>query len=124
MNPEPLGSVARDPAGTGCPGWYLPVSTPCAMGDQTIWPTPSRSDSGITSDSITRQIMLYCGWLETSRSKPISSAMRSAAAISSARHSDTPMYSTLPWRTRSSKARMVSASGVSWSYRCAWYRST
>ncbi len=85
------------------------------MGEKTIWPIPSFSDRGTTSDSITRQIMLYCGWLETIRSKPISPAIRTAAAISSARHSETPTYSTLPWRTRSSKARRVSGSGVSWS---------
>ena len=72
---------------------------------------------------MTRQIMLYCGWLDTIRSRPIPAAIFSAAAISSARHSDTPMYSTLPCRTRSSKARRVSSSGVSWSNRCAWYRS-
>jgi hypothetical protein len=120
MKPEPDGSVAREPGGGALPGRYLPVSTPWAIGENTICPMPSFSHSGITSDSMTRQIMLYCGWLDTMRSKPISSAIRSAAAISSARHSDTPTYSTLPCRTRSSKARRVSASGVSWSYRCAW----
>ena len=54
------------------------------------------------------------GWRSAGRSP---SRRRCAArrAISSARHSETPMYSTLPWRTRSSKARMVSSSGVSWS---------
>ena len=29
-------SVARDPAGGGCPGRYLPLRTPWAIGDQTI----------------------------------------------------------------------------------------
>ena len=112
MKPDPLGSVARDPAGGALPGWYFPVSTPWAIGEKTTWPTPSCSQRGMTSDSITRQIMLYCGWFETIRSKPISSAIFRAAAISSARHSDTPTYSTLPCLTRSSKARMVSSSGV------------
>ena len=51
---------------------------------------PSFSHSGITSDSMTRQSMLYSGWFETIRSNPISPAIRSAAAISSARHSETP----------------------------------
>jgi hypothetical protein len=68
----------------------LPVSTPWANGDQTTWPTPSFSQSGTTSGSITRQSSEYCGWLDTIRSKPISSAVRSASAICSAVHSDTP----------------------------------
>ena len=71
MNPDPLGSVARDPAGAGRPGRYLPVSTPCAMGENTIWPMPSFSHSGSTSASMTRQSMLYCGWFETIRSNPM-----------------------------------------------------
>ena len=112
--------MARDWAGGCSPGRYLPVSTPCAIGEKTICPMPSFSHSGMTSASMTRHSMLYCGWFDTIRSKFISSAIRSAAAISSARHSETPMYSALPCRTRSSKARSVSSSGVSWSYRCAW----
>ena len=124
MKPEPVGSVARESAGGAAPGWYLPVSTPCAIGENTICPMPSFSHSGTTSGSMTRHSMLYCGWFDTIRSRPSSAAARSAAAISSARHSDTPMYRTLPARTRSSKARMVSSIGVSWSYLCAWYRST
>ena len=39
----PLSSVAREPAGGGAPGLYLPVSTPCAIGEKTIWPMPSSS---------------------------------------------------------------------------------
>ena len=113
MNPDPLASVALDCAGTGSPARYLPVRIPWAMGEKTIWVIPSFSHRGVTSDSITRQIMLYCGWLDTIRSKPISAAIWTAAAISSVRHSETPTYSTLPWRTRSSKARRVSASGAS-----------
>src|ERR1700680_653705 len=96
MTPAPLGSVARDPAGGGLPGWYLPLSTPWAIGEKTIWPIPSCSPSGMISDSITRQIMLYCGWFEMIRSKPISSAIFSADAISSPRHSETPTDSTRP----------------------------
>ena len=83
------------------------------MGDQTTCPMPSFSDSGTTSASMTRQSMLYCGWLDTIRSKPILSAISSACAISDARHSETPTYMTLPARTRSSNARSVSSSGVS-----------
>ena len=47
------------------PGLYLPVSTPCASGDQTICEMPCSSQNGISSASGARQIMLYCGWEET-----------------------------------------------------------
>jgi len=82
-------SVARDPAGGGCPGRYLPVSTPCAIGDHTIWLIPSSSQVGTTSASMTRHNMEYCGWLETNG---IFSSWASACAarICSARHSETP----------------------------------
>ena len=53
MNPA-SGPVAREPSGTSSPGWYLPVSTPCPIGDHTIWPMPSCLESGITSGSIAR----------------------------------------------------------------------
>ena len=69
----------------------MPVSTPCAIGDQTIWPIPSFSHSGTTWSSMTRQSMEYCGCDETMRSKPIDSAISRAAAISGADHSLTPM---------------------------------
>ena len=36
MSAPPLASVAREPAGGRSPGRYLPVRTPCAIGDQTI----------------------------------------------------------------------------------------
>jgi hypothetical protein len=91
MNPAPdLSSVAREPAGGGWPGRYLPVSTPCASGDQTTCPMPSSRDAGTTSASITRYSAEYCGWLETSwifssRASPC------AARISDAFHSETPM---------------------------------
>ena len=62
----PFSSVAREPAGWSWPTRYLPVSTPCAIGDQTTWPMPSSSQVGTTSDSMTRHSRLYCGWLETS----------------------------------------------------------
>ena len=63
---------------------------------------------------MTRHSIEYCGWLETSGTRS-SRASRYAALISSARHSDTPMYSALPARTTSAKASMVSSSGVAWS---------
>ena len=44
-------SAAREPSGGCWPGRYLPVSTPWAMGDHTIWPMPSvsrhRDDLGL-----------------------------------------------------------------------------
>jgi len=33
MKPEPAGAVAREPSGGGDPGSYLPVRTPCAIGE-------------------------------------------------------------------------------------------
>ncbi len=66
ISEPPLSSVAREPSGGCSPGLYLPVSAPWAIGDQTIWPTPSSSQVGTTSSSMTRQSMLYWGWLETS----------------------------------------------------------
>ena len=85
-----MSSVAREPSGGCSPGLYLPVSAPWAIGDQTIWPMPSSSQVGTTSASMTRQSMLYCGWLET-RGMCSSRASSCAARISSARHSETPM---------------------------------
>ncbi len=72
------------------PGRYLPVSTPCAIGDQTIWDSPSSAQVGTTSPSITRQSIEYCGWLETSGT-PSSWASAWPARICSAVHSLTPM---------------------------------
>ena len=60
-----LSLAARESRGGGSPGRYLPVSTPCASGDQTIWEIPSRAHSGITSASGPRHRIEYCGWLET-----------------------------------------------------------
>jgi hypothetical protein len=89
MSAPPFSAVAREPSGSGCPGLYLPVSTPCAIGDQTICPIPSSSQAGTTSSSITRQSIEYWGWLETSEI-PRSTARSCAARIWSAVHSLTP----------------------------------
>ena len=44
------------------------MSTPCAMGDHTIWPMPElRREAGTTSASMTRQSIEYCGWFEIER---------------------------------------------------------
>ena len=60
----PFSSVAREPAGGGWPGLYLPVSTPWAIGEKTTCETPSSFDVGTTSPSMTRHSMEYCGWFE------------------------------------------------------------
>jgi hypothetical protein len=89
MFAPPLSSVAREPSGGACPGTYLPVSTPWAIGDQTTWEMPSSFDAGTTSPSMTRQSMEYCGWLEISCT-PRSLARADASRIWSAVHSLTP----------------------------------
>src|SRR3954454_716516 len=57
--------AARESSVGASPGLYLPVSTPCASGDQTIWEMPCSSQKGISSASGARQIIEYCGWDET-----------------------------------------------------------
>jgi hypothetical protein len=101
--------VARDWAGGGSPRWYLPVRTPWASGDHTTWPIPSRSQSGKTSRSGSRQSAEYCGWLETKRATPGSA---SACSIRSTGHSLKPMKRALPASTTSVSAPIVSSSGV------------
>ena len=90
MSAPPFSSVAREPAGGCSPGLYLPVSTPWAIGLQTIWEMPSSREVGTTSSSMTRQSMEYCGWLEMSW-KPSSLLRAWPARIWSAVHSLTPM---------------------------------
>ncbi len=80
--------TARESAGGWAPGLYLPVSTPCASGDQTICETPLAADSGMTFCSGRRCSREYCGWLETKRSTP---GIAKAAAICSGDHSLKPM---------------------------------
>ena len=79
--------LIRLSAGGGSPGAYLPVSTPCASGDQTICEMPFAAQSGITSRSGPRQSIEYCGWLETNFSTP---GRSSASWIFSAGHSLKP----------------------------------
>ena len=70
-SPSPSRSLAaRESAGGASPGLYLPVSTPWASGDQTICEIPCSAQSGKTSASGARQIMLYCGWEETNFAAP------------------------------------------------------
>ena len=56
------------PAGRAAPGTYLPDSTPCASGDQTICEIPFAAQRGMTASSGLRQSSEYCGWLDTKRS--------------------------------------------------------
>jgi hypothetical protein len=83
---------------------------PWPSGDQTICEMPSSRDAGMTSRSGPRQIMEYCGWLETKCSTP---SIAWASRIFSSGHSLKPRYRALPWRTTSVSASIVSASGVS-----------
>jgi hypothetical protein len=116
MNPPISGLAARESSGTGCPGRYFPARMPCASGLQTIWPMPSRAQSGKTSASGSRQRSEYCGWLETKRSPVSASASRIWPAV----HSEKPMYRVLPPRTARVSAAIVSSSGVCGSKRWHW----
>ena len=62
MPAPPCLSVARS-LGQRRAGAYLPDRTPWAIGDQTIGPTPNCSQVGMTSPSMTRHSIEYCGWL-------------------------------------------------------------
>ena len=68
-SPSP-GSPRGSPRRGSSPGAYLPLSTPWASGDQTICEIPCSAQSGKTSASGARQIMLYCGWDETNFAAP------------------------------------------------------
>ena len=102
--------VARESAGGGSPGRYLPVRTPWASGDHTICEIPFASHSGITSASGARHSAEYCGWLDTNRATP---GMSSAAWIRSGGHSLKPIQRALPASTTSVSACIVSSSGTS-----------
>ncbi len=63
----------------------------------------------MTSRSGPRQSIEYCGWLETKCSTP---AIACASRIFSSGHSLKPRQRTLPCRTTSVSASIVSSSGV------------
>src|SRR4051812_24507860 len=110
MLAPPASSVARDPSGGCSPGLYLPVSAPCAIGDQTTCDRPSSSQVGPPRArghhppgnspppggaappglGTPPHSALYGGCSDTSGTCS-SPASVSAARISSARHSETPM---------------------------------
>src|SRR5205085_12572016 len=91
---QPMASLAARESEGGCsPGLYLPVSTPCASGDQTICEIPCSAQKGISSASGARQIMLYCGCEETHFLAPGTS---SPAWICSTVHSLKPISRTFP----------------------------
>ena len=88
MKPPMASLEARESAGGGEPGAYLPVRTPWARGDQTICEMPLSRHSGMISASGARHRREYCGWLETKRSTP---DIAMAARTLSAGHSEKPM---------------------------------
>ncbi len=51
---------------------------------------PAAREVGMTSASIFRHSIEYCGWLEMIWSKPVAAAISTAAAICVASHSETP----------------------------------
>ncbi len=65
MNAPISSLAARESAGGGSPGAYLPVSTPWASGDHTTWEIPLRSQMSSSSASGACQSIEYCGWEET-----------------------------------------------------------
>ena len=102
--------AARESGGGACPGRYLPVSTPWASGDQTIWEMPVAAHSPNSSASGARHSIEYWGWEETNNSGPA----RSIAAWScSVVHSLKPRYRALPERTTCWKAWIVSSTSGS-----------
>ena len=109
--------AARESAGGGSPGRYLPVKRPWASGDHTICEIPLAAHSGKSSASGARQSIEYCGWEDTNRSGP---AMSIAAWICSGVHSLKPRYRALPSATTCRRASTVSSIGTSGSKRCAW----
>ena len=110
MNSLISGLAAREPAGGGRPGRYLPVSTPWPSGEKTIWEMPFAVHRGITLASGRRHSIEYIGWLEAHRSTPGRSR---DAWIWLGLHSLNPMWRALPDRTASVSASIVSSSGVS-----------
>ena len=99
------------------PGSYLPLSTPCASGDQTICEIPCSAQSGKTSSSGARQSIEYCGCEETNFVAPSTS---SPASICSGVHSLNPIARALPESTTSVSASIVSSIGTSGSKRWHW----
>jgi hypothetical protein len=92
------GLAARESGGGACPGRYLPVSTPWASGDQTIWEMPLAAHGGNSSTSGACQSIEYWGQEETNSSGHLA----------------------LPEATTCWNASIVSSTGTSGSKRCAW----
>ncbi len=97
---------------------YLPVSQPLANGDHGVTVNPSAAAIGSSSRSGVRSIRLYSICKPTNGVQPRNSASVLARATHHAGASEMPMYSTLPARTKSSKARMTSSTGVNSSQAC------
>ena len=90
------------------PRVYLPVNTPAANGAQPTVVIPKWAAIGSKSRSGVRCSRLYSICNPTKALQPRSSAVTLAALTTQAGVSLTPTYSTLPARTKSSRARIVS----------------
>ena len=105
---SPIASLAaRESGGGGSPGAYLPVSTPCASGDQTICEMPVAAAS--RSSELGRPPEHRVLWLAKTRN----SARRfsTAAWICSTVHSLKPRERALPAATTSRALRASLRSG-------------
>ena len=70
--------AARLPGGGAAPGAYLPVSTPCASGENARLPIPCRAHAGNTFPSGFRHSIEYCGWLDEPAVPPPAPAIAAA----------------------------------------------
>ncbi|MNT13513.1 hypothetical protein D3C72_1484870 [compost metagenome] len=102
---------------------YLPLKIPPDSGDQGITPRPISCAIGISSRSTVRSSRLYSICRPISGDQPRNSARVCILAACQAGRSETARYSTLPARTRSSMARMISSTGVVKSQACRYSRS-
>ena len=90
----------------------LPESHPPARGDHARSDSPSSSQTGSSSHSVLRTRRLYSACRLTGADHPRALLRHSARTSWEAVKFEAPMYLTFPERTRSSKARSVSSSGV------------
>jgi len=96
----------------------LPESNPLASGDQEVTLRPRSSAIGMSSRSGVRWMRLYSIWSPMKGDQPDNSASVLARETYHAGASEMPTYRTLPVRTRSSRPRMTSSTGVSRSQAC------
>jgi hypothetical protein len=94
------------------PAAYLPLNHPPASGDHAVTPRLRAFAIGTSSGSTVCSIRLYSTYSPANRVHPRNSASVLACAIHHAGASETPAYRIFPCRTRSSKPRMTSSTGV------------